>query len=479
MTNVMVDAVDILMLRVDPRHPARYRMGDKEEQMQKEDVVIALPKGKSVTFPLYTTHRGPAITGVTEGVEAVATLRWWGTLPEGTIKDRTFGGVIACMKARNVAEVLEAGRGWSYVSQNLLAADDGGHIGWHATGAIPVRSGYSGRVPADGSAGADWSGFVPYDSLPHRIDPPEGWLATANYRPCDGETGRPLSYSQCGPYRYERIVSLLAKKASPGVEDFRRMQMDTHSGQADRLLPLLLSRPFVDEKAREAVGILGAWDHELTAESAAAAVFEVFLVQLEKQLLADLGSEDFFLYVNAKLYGMVDEILQRPQSPLWKLPGSIDPVVKMERALVETMEFCARRMGPNPRHWSWGRIHRYAAHHPGSTSRVLSMLLDPPAWPAPGDGNTINAAWSVPAAGSFEVTTIPSMRMIASLGDPDGLLMIGPLGQSGQPGHPHYDDMMRPWREGALAPIPLSRAGVEKVARDVLVLSPGGRGAAT
>ena len=292
---------------------------------------------------MYRTDRGPVITAVEKGIEAVAVLKWCGTLPGGTLCDRSFGGLISSLRATSAAEVLEGGRSWLYVSQNLVAADDQGHIGWHATGAVPVRAGYSGRLPADASSGADWTGFVPFDSLPHVIDPPRGWLATANYRPEGFESGRPLSYSWCAPYRLRRIEDALSKLRAPRAEDFRRLQMDVHSLQADRILPLLLAHGFSDPKAVEAAAVLAEWDREVTAYSAGAALYEVFLVQLERELLEQRLGTDMVLYFNAKMYGIEDEILERADSPLWNPMEGGDwlPIVKIEKALVRAMTFCA------------------------------------------------------------------------------------------------------------------------------------------
>jgi acyl-homoserine lactone acylase PvdQ len=73
---------------------------------------------------------------------------------------------------------------------------------------------------------------------------------------------------------------------------------------------------------------------------------------------------------------------------------------------------------------------------------------------------------------SFDATVIPSMRMIAEPGDPDGLWIVGPLGQSGQPGRAHYDDMLKPYLAGELIHVPLTPEGVLGVARELLVLAP-------
>lgn len=50
------------------------------------------------------------------------------------------------------------------------------------------------------------------------------------------------------------------------------------------------------------------------------------------------------------------------------------------------------------------------------------------------------------ASKGFEVTSIPSMRMIVDLGDLRNSLTVHPTGQSGHAYHPHYIDMADLWR---------------------------------
>ena len=47
-------------------------------------------------------------------------------------------------------------------------------------------------------------------------------------------------------------------------------------------------------------------------------------------------------------------------------------------------------------------------------------------------------------------------------------------GQSGQPGSPHYDDLLPLWQKGEYFPLAFSRAKVEKVTRHWLKLIPAG-----
>lgn len=468
-TNVMLDAIDILLFRVDPADPGRYRIGERWHLLEREELRVGLPKGRAVTIPLYRTIHGPVVTAVERGVEAVAVLKWYGTLPEDRRADRTFRILPALLGATTAADAIEAGRSVSWISQNLLAADVDGHIAWHVTGAAPVRHGATGRLPADGSAGADWKGFLPYESLPHLVDPPQGFIVTANQKSTDERSPQPLSYSWDRPYRYQRITALLRGMAAPTPEDFRRLQADTRSGTADRVLDRVLAFEFRDSRAREAADLLRGWDRNASADSRGAAVFEAFLVSLERELTARKLGPELGLYLNARLCGIVDVALERPESPWW---GSEEPRAVVERALASAMELLGERLGRRRAGWRWGCLHRYVFRHPGATSPLARLLLNPRPRPAHGDCSTVNVSWYHPACGSFDATVIPSLRVIVPLGDVDGMRISLPLGQSGQPGHPHYDDLTDVWRRCELVPLPLTRGAVEKIARDRLVLAP-------
>jgi acyl-homoserine lactone acylase PvdQ len=129
-------------------------------------------------------------------------------------------------------------------------------------------------------------------------------------------------------------------------------------------------------------------------------------------------------------------------------------------------------MGEDPAGWRWDKLHSYVFKHLGATNGLIAALLNRGPYPAPGDDNTVNVSWSQAVRGSYEATVIPSMRLVAAPADPDGLWVVGPLGQSGQPGHPHYDDLMKPFLDGELVRVPLTPAGVRAVTREVLLLRP-------
>jgi len=478
LTNVQIDCTDLFVLRVDPDHPTRYQVDGRTLQMEREELRFGLPQGKSKSLSLFRTIYGPVITEVKKGIEAVVALKWYGTLPGEELTDYTFDGFRSLSRARNVEEALYAGRHIAIAGQNLVVADKEGHIGWHVTGAVPLRKGYSGRLPADGSSGTmNWAGFLPYTCLPSCVDPPERWIATANQRVVGDQDTYPLSFSWTAPYRYERIAQRLRELSGPSMEDFRRIQMDVHSLQADRILPRILSFAYRDEKAKVAAHILEKWDREVRSQSQGAAVYEVFLVEWVRTLLEDELGEDLplYFYTSTFSYSIQDVILDRPDSPLWDRKDTLkqeSPQEILEVSLTRTMDWLEKRLGPDREGWTWGRLHQVLFRHPGAKGCFTDCLLNRGPFPADGDSTTVNVGLFIPAQGEYRVFVIPSMRMIVPLGNLDQTQAIGPMGQSGQPGHPHYDDMIGPWMRGDTATLPFHRELVEEKGMVRLFLRP-------
>jgi penicillin amidase len=310
-----------------------------------------------------------------------------------------------------------------------------------------------------------------------------------------------VSFSWTAPYRHERIGELLGGLDRPGIEDFVQLQMDQYSKRAEHLLPKLLGFSYRDPGARQAAALLGSWDRSLDAASSAGALFQVFLVEFSRLLLGDILERSLpaFLAWMSFMYTAPDRLLDdrlAAQAAPSRLLGDRRLEEVCEQALANGMAFLQSTLGRNPRRWRWGALHRYRYSHPGATGGLASWLLNRGSYPAGGSANTVNPANYNPAwiggrngssssaaegGGSpdrrsvrkaFEVTTIPSLRMVTSLADADSTVIMGPMGQSGRPGFRHYADMIRPWIEGKATPLPLSRAGAESIAVSRTVLRP-------
>src|SRR5207237_1416185 len=125
--------------------------------------------------------------------------------------DMTLAAFLSLNQARNWTEFTAALRLLVAPSQNFVYADVDGHIGYYAAGRIPVRGNGDGTVPTDSNG--EWTGWVPFDALPHAFDPVAHMLVTANNRPTAGDRYF-LGVDWQAPYRAERITEQLRSKAT-------------------------------------------------------------------------------------------------------------------------------------------------------------------------------------------------------------------------------------------------------------------------
>jgi penicillin amidase len=107
--------------------------------------------------------------------------------------------------------------------------------------------------------------------------------------------------------------------------------------------------------------------------------------------------------------------------------------------------------------------------HPLDQAAGAAALMNLGPLPRPGDGYTVNATWY---GESFEQLGGASYREILDTSDWDRSVAVNTPGQSGQPGSPHYSDLMHMWGEGKYFPLVYSREAVENNTTARLRLEP-------
>mgnify|MGYP006302210511 FL=1 len=329
----------------------------------------------------------------------------------------------------------------------------------------------------------NWTGFIPYEELPHSINPMEERLVTANNPVIEekvvGRNRAPISFSWSEPYRVQRISERLEQLDKPSVADLSAIQMDIQSGAAGRVLDRILAYPFEDPLAAEAHEYLREWDRTMHSSSLGALIFEVFLLQWIDLLIADELGEEFQSYLSAwpSIYSIEDVILDHPDSALWdrKDTEKVEtPAEIINLALTRTIRLLVERLGDDRTTWQWGDLHTVTFIHPAGTGVFGESIFNRGSFPAHGSLTTVNVGGYMPDATgfNFDVAGIPNMRIVVPLDDPDRTVVISPPGQSGVPFHQHYDDMIEPWREGVNIPLPFSREAVDAAAVAELWLYP-------
>ncbi len=392
----------------------------------------------------YTLH-GPVIYEDASRHRAYA-LKWVGTGAGGA----GYLPALKLARAGNWSEFRTAASDYKIPSENLVYADRQGNIGWIAAGQAPIRNGWTGLFPIPGDSGAyEWSGFLPIAENPTAYNPTRHFVATANHNILPPGYPHQLSYAWAPPTRYDRIVEMLGAGHKFSVDDFAHMQQDTVSLPARDFLALLKRwQPAAGSEAVKVRSELLAWDCNVTINSKAALIYEVWIEHLHHEILprgiASVRlSPDILLKELAENPGR-DEMLSRT----------------LQASLAEIRE----RLGPDQKEWTWGHLHQAFFKHPLGVKR-----FDLPPHSRPGDGYTVNAT----GGSDYAQTHGASYREILDLSDWDRSVMTNVPGESGVPGSAHYGDLISGWADGHYHQMPFSRKAVEAAAENRINLIPG------
>lgn len=445
------DQADLYVERTDPRDPNRYLDRGQWRAMRVERERIPVRGHPAAEVELKFTHHGPVIWEDRARGLAVA-LRWAGAEP-GTAG---YLGSLSLNRARNRREFLEAMDRCKLPSLNYVYADVEGNIGWVAAGLVPIRNSWTGLLPVPGHTGRyQWQGFLPLGELPQSFNPARGWIATANQKILPEAYPHRVGFEFAAPYRYERIAEVLARPGKFTLADFERLQHDETSLPARELVGMLAPAD------RPEVRMLKSWDGVLGKDSAAAALFELWLDELPARLIAaELPPKDRdrtarHLAVPTAI-GLLKQLTAETRTRI------------LEEALQAALQRGRQLLGEDTAAWRWGRLHTARFRHPLSTDEQRRCLFDLGPVERGGDAYTPNAAGGT----GFRQQNGASYRHIVDLADWDRSVFINVPGQSGQPLSPHYADLLPLWAEGRYAPLPFTRKAVEKNLRHRLILTP-------
>ncbi len=479
-TNLPADVQDFYIERLDdPDNPTQYEFQGQWQDLQIVPETIEVKGEEPVVLDVLLTHHGPImndVLGDLEDAEPLA-LRW--TALEGT---NLFNSVFLISLASNWEEFREGVSYWDAPSQNFVYADVEGNIGYQAPGKIPIRApGHQGLVPVPGWTGEyEWQGYIPFDELPRMLNPPAGYIATANNKVISDDYPYHLAYEWSAPYRVQRITDLLADDDSVTIEDIRGIHAQTYSLPAEALRPYLLAVEAEDEMQAGALAQVEEWDLYHETDAAGASVYQTWYWFLVQNTLRDeLGDDlmDKYLGQPNSHLAMMTDLMTQAGSPWFDDVKTAEVETRDDiasRSLADAVAWLSERYGVRPEEWEWGRLHtKTFIHQPLGQSGigVLESLFNSKTITARGDNFTVDAAW-FDFNEPFAMTGGSSQRYIADLSDWSNSLTIHTTGQSGQLFHRHREDFIPLWQEIKYHPMLFSREEAEANAEGVLTLTP-------
>ncbi|HKR31690.1 MAG TPA: penicillin acylase family protein [Terriglobales bacterium] len=458
-TNLAPDVQDLFVEQFNDAGDVATPQGWQSPQKVHE--VIHVKGRPDDVFDVIVTRHGPVITPILKGETRQLALQW--TIYDPAIITSPF---LEMNSARNWQEFRAALSKFASPAQNAVYADINGHIGYQATGKIPIRASGDGLLPQSGADAAhDWIGYVPFDQLPSVYDPPSGILATANGRITPDGYRHLLANIVWAPYRTARIFHLLKGADQFSAADMLFIQTDVTSELerffSDRFVYAIDHSKKVSPRVHQAAEIMRGWDGRMDKDSAAASIAYWSRRNLIRLLLLPKLGDDYINYDWGLSAPALENIVTH-RFPRWLPQGysSYDDV--LVAAVQKAVD--SERAPRDLKRWYWGKQFPVEVQHPvfGAIPILKYFSGTGSHWQS-GSGSTVKQVGS-----DFG----PSERLTVDFSNFDHSTLNIVIGQSGHLLSPHYQDQFPAWYNDSSFQFPFTEAAVNAAAEHRLTLEP-------
>ena len=484
-TNFMADVQDLYFEEASPDDASRYRTENGLESFQSTTELITVRQDfpaflsselQPLRIQVRSTRHGPVVSDLFKVFDYPVSMRWTALDAD----DTSYEAFYRLNYADNWDTFRQALAPLVAPTLNLLYADAAGNIGLMTAGRIPIRSAGSGEVPVSGWDGRNaWRGYIAPDAMPSRYNPASGVLVSANEKFFGAEYPYSINGEWAPPDRARRIEHLLltlkAKPAELTPQAMGRIQTDTVSEPARRLLARMLRLQPSNDQQKRAFAHLRAWNGDMSRSSQAASIFNAWVRTLRRELMADelrgnWNRETHSRYVknvagDVGLDTLGAMLVDGPDSWCQNLdtPGHDTCDEALDGSLNDALWDLLKMTGDSSMDdWEWGEWHSTVYKHtPFSSINVLRSVFER-SIASGGSPDTVNvASYRYDRSGRFTQDFGASFRQVIGLGGKGGShIYMNSTGQSGNIASAHYDDMVEPFRDGALYTWPSASSGL-------------------
>ena len=239
-TNSGADVADFYELTFKDASLNEYlHDGNWKPVTRKIETILVKDSNPVIDTVLYS-HHGPILALNAENkrsnIPVGSALRWIAHEEGNELK-----ALLGMMKAQNVKEYTRALDYFEAPALNWAFASSSDSIGMWVNGKLPQKWNYQGAFISDGSDSRyEWQGFIPFDELPHEINPDRNFVSSANQIPVDSDYPYYFDYKMAGFSRPNRVNQLLASRDDFTMKDIQEMQLDSYSLLAEKMLPIYL-----------------------------------------------------------------------------------------------------------------------------------------------------------------------------------------------------------------------------------------------
>ncbi|MQC17968.1 MAG: penicillin acylase family protein [Chloroflexi bacterium] len=465
----MADVADCYIETFEAPSSTRYRTPDGWAEATEVVERIEVRDAEAIEERVLVTRHGPVVSPALRGERRAIALR--SSVVEGQDIATPF---IALSLSSTFAQANRAVDGWPSTTFNFVLASTDGHIGYRFVGQVPDRAPNIGLFPQEGATSPGPPPFIGVDELPRLIDPPSGFVASANNAP-GGE--HELGEEWCDPQRWERIVERIEAREVHTVASFCAIQRDRHSTHLERLRDVIVRCEAATPVLR---GLIEGWDGHLDLDSAAGALLHTTYRVAGNEMMERvaggrgriaMGASVDGVPVNSafayRFQGSIIDAVQHASAP-WFVDEA-DRDRRLAGAVERATEVLTHACGDSTA-WSLGALQTIPFEHALASVPGVGRQWSRGSRPFGGDVNTVVQAQGSAWGRHNRIRIAPGYRQVLDLGDWDASLFMQPTGNSGIPGHPRYDDCIDEYVAGAYRPLLFNELAIRAVAESTLIL---------
>jgi penicillin amidase len=437
------DDVDFYVEEIHPEDSNTYRYKGSWEQMDVRSETIKVKDSSDVAITIRSTKHGPETAYKFLQVDSLEEM------------EKTVGAI--------------HGPGL-----NVMYGDHLGNVAWWASGKLIKRlEEQTSKTFYDGSDGInDPDQFYPFKRNPHSINPPSGYVFSANNQP-DTVDGIVYSGYYLPDDRAERIKEKIDGKSTFSVEDIKLMTQDSQSKMFENIKGILLFA-IKDTEYSKILQSLIRWEATFSKEDFRATIFQKWLYEiLEASLKDEMGDKLWESYKTTHTYKVgIEHLIKNENSSWWDDVNTEEKETRLEiirNSFGKTISDLNEYWGPDYTTWKWGKAHTLTHNHALGT--VLNFLNIGP-FETPGGNEVINNMGYTYSGDKIQSVLFgPSTRRIIDFSDVrNNSWSILPTGQSGNIFSPHYDDQAEMFINGEFRKMMMNREEITKTQNKLLLL---------
>ncbi|WP_100627266.1 penicillin acylase family protein [Algoriphagus formosus] len=476
------DDQDFFEIKLNPTNSNEYQFGDEALPFSVRKDVISVKGQDPVEIEIKETIHGPIVNSVVPEIASLTdnpVSSWWVYTMEPT---RALEAIYKINHAQDLEDMTAAASLIHAPGLNIMYGDSLGNIAWWAAGKLPIRSEkVHSKIFADGSDPESIpQGWYPFSLNPMSINPPSGFVASANNQPDTLQNGILFPGYYFPGERWKRIADAINSKDEWTIQEMKAIQLEVVNTDHAQIAKIMLSQiPDFDFEGKERVkSLLENWDGNHELSSSIPTIYYKWLYHVLRLAMEDeLGKEAFESYLGS--FVMIRSnlpFIRNFDHPWWdkvNTPEKENASQIFSESLKITLQELEAQFGDNINSWDWEKAVILEHPHPLGSQKPLDKIFNVKTDPVPANDESVNKlAFKLNGEGIYKVTSGPAMRILLDFMDVDRSLSVLPTGQSGNRFSKHYRDQASLYTKGKYRYQLMDKNEIVESAKDALILTP-------